>query len=68
MSFLEEYGADLLVLLIIAGMVALAVRTLTGRWRQGKSCGCGCSGCPKPSRRGGSKKTGEQCAECGHRE
>ncbi len=38
MSSLEEYGADILVFLIIAGMVALTVRTLAGRWRQGKSC------------------------------
>ena len=70
MAFWQEYGADMLVLLIIAGMVALAVRTLIGRKRQGKSCGCdgSCSGCHGPSQHCRTKKAGEPYSDSSHRE
>ena len=49
-----EHWADIVILLIILGTVALAVRTVPGRKRQGRS-GCGCSGCAA------SQKKGDKC-------
>ena len=43
---------DILILLILAGIIALALRALRGKKRSG-GCSCGCAGCAKdcPARR-----------------
>ena len=43
---------DILILLILAGIIALALRALRGKKRSG-GCSCGCGGCAKdcPARR-----------------
>ncbi len=58
-----EHWADIVILLIILGMVALAVRILVGRKRQGRSC-CGCSGCAAARKKGGSKEEPAGAGEC----
>ena len=37
---------DVLILLAVAGMIALAVRAIRGGKKRG-GCGCGCEGCTK---------------------
>ena len=37
---------DILILLILAGVIVLALRTLRGNSKPG-GCSCGCSGCTK---------------------
>ena len=37
---------DILILLILAGVIVLALRTLRGKGKTG-GCSCGCGGCAK---------------------
>ena len=49
---------DALILLILAGIIALALRAMRGKGKTG-GCSCGCSGCAKdcPSRQTEKAKT-----------
>ena len=49
---------DILILLILAGVIVLALRTLRGKGKTG-GCSCGCSGCGKdcPARQEEKAKT-----------
>ena len=42
---------DILLVLLVAGAVILAFRSILRARRQGKSCSCGCEGCDRCSRR-----------------
>ena len=41
---------DILLVLLVAGAVILALRSILRARRQGKSCSCGCEGCDRCSR------------------
>ena len=47
---------DILLVLLVAGAVLLALRSILRARRQGKSCSCGCAACAARDRCGSSPR------------